>query len=184
MMPRRAGIRRRDALVAGLALVCLVTVGGIGIAGATRMRTMDVHGLVDAADRVVLGRVHAVSRVSTIDGGRLVPRTVYDVEVDEALVGEPGAVRLVVREGHQLGLTYLLGGAPTLRRGQRVLLFLREVGGRYEAVAGAQGALVERGGVLVRAGDPGELVGPIEDTMGRRPSLPDVVSIIRRRGRR
>lgn len=163
---------------------------GAAVASATTMRVLDVPELARQADAVVLADVVSVGEVVTAERGRLVPRTVTRARIVETLVGAvPDELSVVEPQGRLGDLVVHREGLSEMRRGQRVLLFLRRTGHVYRPVAHAQGALVVRhdgfrGETRVeRAGDPGMLVGAAKDfglDVGDRPLLTEVRDAVRR----
>lgn len=156
---------RPRALVAGVA--ALGVLAASGVASATTMRALDVSALSNDADSVIVGRVLSVSDVVHVDAGRLAPRTITRVAVDELVAGEatPSVIRIVEHEGTLGRLRIVHDTALELRRGQRVMLFLAEEAGTYRSVGLAQGAYVVRTDrvthetTVARANDPGVLIG-------------------------
>lgn len=117
-------------------------------AGASSALREDLQSLAQGADAVVHGRVLAVTSRWNGDHTRIL--TDVDVEVVEALKGEPGPrVRITQPGGEVGGLGQHVAGLAAFRTGEEVVVFLGRRGGTQGAYAVrglAQGKFrVERG---------------------------------------
>lgn len=112
------------------------------------MERMSLDALVRTADLVVVGTV--VSRASRHDAPPRADRIVTDVvvRVDRTVRGEPAAEVLVTTPGGEVdGMGQIVTGAPVLRPGEEVVLFLHParataVGPRRAVVGLSQGLFV------------------------------------------
>lgn len=157
-------------------------------ASATTMRALDVGELSHQAEVVVVADVVSVGEVVVAAEGRLAPRTVTRVRVVETWAGStPEEFSVVEPEGRLGHLVVHREGLASMRRGQRVLLFLHRRGGTYRPVGHSQGAWVLRQDRpsgetrVVRAGDPGLLIGSAKAfgvDLDDRPSLHSVRSAV------
>ncbi|MGE0593030.1 MAG: hypothetical protein AB7G23_07480 [Vicinamibacterales bacterium] len=134
-------------------LVCLgVCVAVTSVAEAQD----DVAARVRTADRVVVATVSDVASRFAVNqfGDRLIVSDVT-LSVDEAMKGAFAPVLSMTVEGGTVGdLTLQVSDMPMVRRGERLVLFLRERGaGRHEPVGRGDGIeRIDRAGRLGRAG--------------------------------
>ncbi len=116
----------------------VILLGASTPALATTAARASLPELVAGADLVVLGT--AGTPASEWDGGRIVTRV--PVTVEEVWAGDaPATVVEVVTLGGVVGeIGQTVSGAPRLRRGERVVLCLRQREGRLRVVEMTQGA--------------------------------------------
>lgn len=150
-MSRRSG---RNAWL-GAAVALLLT----SVAFAGTVMRLDFAGLTHLSTHVVTGRVLSSAPAWTPDGGAVV--TLHELEVAGTWKGELDAATLSVRTpGGRMGdYTLELPGAPELKAGEHVLLFLeRNADGSFGVISLAQGsfrvAAAPDGGFVVTR-DPG-----------------------------
>ncbi len=99
-----------------------------GSAASAVLERMTLEDLARSADLVVVGTV--VSRTSHYDAPPRADRIVTDVvvRVDRPVRGEAGSEVVVTTPGGEVdGLGQIVTGAPVLRPGEQVVLFLRTV---------------------------------------------------------
>jgi hypothetical protein len=108
-------------------------------ASATTLLRADLPELAQAAETVIHGTVRRVESRWSGDGRRIV--TDVEIEVTEALKGQPGATVLVTQPGGRVGdIGQLVHGLASFTAGEEVVLFLERRGPRAFRVAGmAQG---------------------------------------------
>jgi hypothetical protein len=111
---------------------------------ATTMIALDVETMSRTADSIVQGRVLKVEAHLTRDGRRVF--TQIDVQVDEALKGQPPKTVTLTQPGGAVGdIGQLVSGTAHYQVGEEVVLFLEKYGPRYRTVGMAQGKFrVER----------------------------------------
>jgi hypothetical protein len=128
-------------LIAALALV------STGPALAAEANAVSVEELARSSDAVVRGRVTAATSELSEDGRRVY--TTYDVRTAAALRGRiPTVVRVMVPGGVVGRLGQRVDGAPTLARGEDVVLFVKRAGPEAFRVTGlAQGKFSIAGAV-------------------------------------
>lgn len=128
--------------------ISLILAAWAGAAGASSYVAVSDEALVDQAPVALIGQVLAVDAAAGAPAGTA--RTEFEVEVVEVLKGEaPGLVRVAVPGGQIGGGRALkIHGAPRLRPGERVLLFLVPRGETYAIHQLALGVFheVEAGG--------------------------------------
>jgi hypothetical protein len=107
-----------------LALLALVLSGAPAL--ATTVVPLDDHDLADTATAVIVGRVTAIH--SRWDPARARLYTDVTVRVADVITGDLAADEITLRQagGRVGGVEAWIDGSPTFRRGERVLLFLRE----------------------------------------------------------
>lgn len=108
-------------------------------AAAAPALAVSVEGLARESAAVVRGRVTAAHAERSADGRRIF--TTYDVRADAVLRGRtPKACRVIVPGGVVGRVAQHVDGAPSLARGEEVVLFLRREGADAFAVTAlAQG---------------------------------------------
>lgn len=118
--------------------IAAVLLAGIGPAVATVAPYLGLEDLEREADVIVLGVVrHAAGRPS--DDGRII-ETRIEVEVERALKGGPRtSLTFDVPGGTFAGRTLVAEGAPSIRAGDRVVLFLGRAGNGPMAPLGVAG---------------------------------------------
>lgn len=128
----------RTVVLAGL-------LGGLPV-GATTMLRADLPVLAQGSDAVVHGVVRRVQ--SRWSGDRMRIVTDVEIEVTEALKGQPGGTVLVTQPGGKVGdVGQTVGGLAGFAPGEEVVVFLEKKGPTAFRVAGmAQGKYqVQRG---------------------------------------
>ncbi|XXF75806.1 hypothetical protein P2318_22445 [Myxococcaceae bacterium GXIMD 01537] len=104
-------------------------------AGATTMLRVDLAGLSASSDAVVHGTVRRVESQWSGDGRRIF--TDVEIEVHEALKGQPGATVVVTQPGGQVGdIGQVVHGLASFTPGEEVVVFLGRVGGDGYHVSG------------------------------------------------
>jgi hypothetical protein len=114
---------------------------------AAHATAVSVEQLARASDAVVRGRVEGARAERSEDGLRI--STSYSVRTFAVLRGRAPPIARVVVPGGVLGrVGQRVDGAPTLSRGEELILFLRRSGTASFAVTGlAQGKFTVSGGV-------------------------------------
>lgn len=115
-------------------------------AGATTMLRTDVAELTYAADAVVQGTVRRVESRWSGDHRRII--TDVEIQVTEALKGEPGSTVIVTQPGgHVDGIGQVVHGLASFTPGEEVVVFLERRGkDAFQVSAMAQGKFrVQRG---------------------------------------
>ena len=119
------------ALRALLPVVLLLSLS----ASATTMLRADLPELARSADTIVHGTVRRMESRWSGDGRRIV--TDVEIQVTDALKGQPGATVLVTQPGGQVGdIGQVVHGLATFKQGEEVVLFLERRGPRAFRVAG------------------------------------------------
>jgi hypothetical protein len=104
-------------------------------ARATTVLAADLPELAHGADAVIHGTVRRMESRWSGDGRRIV--TDVEIQVSEALKGQPGATVLVTQPGGQVGdIGQVVQGLATFKQGEEVVLFLERRGPRAFRVAG------------------------------------------------
>ncbi len=114
-------------------------------AEATVVVDLGLEGMVDGADAIVHARVHRSGSRLELEGRRLVPFTIIELEVIEWLKGH-GEARIRLREAggeHPRGRTELVG-APHYAPGEEVVVFLSHAPPYYRTLSLSLGKLVVR----------------------------------------
>jgi hypothetical protein len=124
--------------LARLALPLLVLLLGLP-AGATSMLKVDVAELSRQADAIVHGTVRRVESRWSGDGRRIL--TDIEVEVVQALKGQPGPRVLITQPGGKVGnIGQVVSGQASFAPGEEVVLFLERRGPQaFRVSAMAQG---------------------------------------------
>jgi hypothetical protein len=104
-------------------------------ASATTVLQADLSELARTADTVVHGTVRRMESRWSGDGRRIV--TDVEIQVIEALKGQPGTTVLVTQPGGHVGdIGQVVHGLATFKQGEEVVLFLERRGPRAFRVAG------------------------------------------------
>src|SRR4051812_20754051 len=107
-------------------------------AWATTMIALDLPALSRSAETIVHGTVTKVEAHLSRDGRRV--STQIDVEVKEAMKGEPGRAVTVIQPGGEVGdIGQLVSGTAHYTVGEEVVLFLERHGPNFRTVGMAQG---------------------------------------------
>jgi len=107
-------------------------------AAASVVPYMGLEDLEAQGQVVVLGEVRSVASMMSEDGRIIVTRAT--VRVERSLKGGPRAeITIEVPGGTLNGTTLVASGAPRFTEGERVVLFLEEVHGRYGVAGWNQG---------------------------------------------
>lgn len=133
--------------LAAITLATLAIAGGLALSGgrahATVMVEIPMEDLVRDADAIVLGTVERVGVRLQMDAAQrgMDPHTITTIRVESWLKGS-GDDRVTIDElGGVMGeLGLRIDGTPRYRTGERVVVFLHRVEGRYRTLQMAQGA--------------------------------------------
>jgi hypothetical protein len=107
-------------------------------AWATTMIALDLPGLSRAAETIVHGTVTRVESHLSQDGRRVF--TQIDVDVKEAIKGQPPKTVSVIQPGGEVGdIGQLVSGTAHYAVGEEVVLFLERHGPNFRTVGMAQG---------------------------------------------
>jgi hypothetical protein len=139
-------------LLAGLLLIGLP-------AAATTMLRLDVPELAQSSDTVVHGTVRRVESRWSGDRRRII--TDVEIQVTEALKGEPGSTVLLIQPGGSVGdIGQAVHGSASFTPGEEVVVFLERKGASAFRLSGmAQGKYQVR-----RAADSQTVLAVPEDT--------------------
>jgi hypothetical protein len=112
-------------------------------AAASVVPYMGLEELEARGQVVVLGEVRSVASMMSEDGRIIVTRAILRIE--RSLKGGPRAeVTVEVPGGTLNGTTLVASGAPRFTEGERVVLFLEEVNGRFGVAGWNQGRFTVR----------------------------------------